>query len=177
MSPRVLAALAFVLCAACQPNTFKVKRSGQTTVPGGGVLGGLLNSFAPVGSFQNIDFNNDQYFKNQGVTKDQVSSVKVSGLTMKIVSPASQDFSFLDELSFYASTNNSEAEIAFKHNIAAMGLPAPNPSFDMDLTGAELQPYVTAPSMDITVRGSGRQPAQDTVLEADIELTVAVKLF
>src|SRR3712207_8616990 len=50
----------------------------------------------------------NQDFQNQGVTKDQVSSAKLHSLSLKILSPADLDFSFLDTLEFYAKTGRSE---------------------------------------------------------------------
>ncbi|HZA51568.1 MAG TPA: hypothetical protein VE549_12565, partial [Myxococcaceae bacterium] len=64
-----------------------------------------------------------------------------------------------------------------KHNIGTLGLRAPHPVLNLDVTGAELQPFVTAPSMSIVVRGNGRQPPQDTKIQAEIGLKVEIRLF
>ncbi len=67
--------------------------------------------------------------------------------------------------------------IASKSNIGSLGLVAPNPVLELDVKNAELVPFVTAPSMSINVRATGRPPAQDTKLEASVKLRVELKLL
>jgi hypothetical protein len=111
------------------------------------------------------------------VSKKQVTSVKATEVKLKILSPSTQDFSFLDSLAFYARTGDNEVLVADKVDISDLNLPAPNPVLKMDVKGAELQPYVTAPSMNIVVRGRGHSPPQDTRLEASVTLEVDFKLL
>lgn len=177
---RLLSALsAAVLLAACQPNVFPVEVKGETTVEGDpSPVPGVLNAFPNIGSFSNIDFNQAQEFQNQGVTKEQVKSVKPAFVRLKILSPDTQDFSFLESLQFYARANDEEVLIAEKLGIDKLGLKAPNPVLEMDVQqNAELQPYITAPSTSIIVRGRGRLPPQDTRLEATVGLNVEIRVF
>ena len=170
---------ASLLClAGCGANVFVTEVKGETTIQGDATgLAALLSVFPAIGSFTNIDFNQNQDFKNQGVSKDQVNSVKVDSIALKIQSPNDQTFEFLENLQFYARTGDQEVLIAEKTGINTLNLAAPNPVLMMDVKGAELQPFVTAPSMSITVRGKGTQPTRDTRLEATIKLRVEVKVF
>jgi len=172
----ILLGLGASVLVACQPTTFSTTVTGQTTVRGD-PLGALFSAFPPVGSFANLDFSANQDFKNEGVSKKQVTSVKATEVKLKILSPNDQDFRFLESLAFYARTGDHEVLVADKVDIARLDLSAPNPTLKMDVKGAELQPYVTAPSMTIVVRGRGRSPPQDTRLEASVTLLVEFKLL
>lgn len=174
-----VAALFLWLSACAEPlNVFHTEVKGETTVAGDpSPLSTVLGAFPGVGSFTNIDFNENQEFKNQGVTKDQVNSVIVDSVQLKIVSPNDQDFAFLDTLEFFAKTGDQEVKVAGKSNIGSLGLRAPNPVLVLDVTEAELKDFVTAPSMNIIVRGNGRVPRQDVKLEATVGLRVEVKVF
>ncbi len=164
-----------ITLAGCEPGTFYTEVKGVTTVEGDpSPVSTLLGTFPAIGSFSNLDFNANQDFQNQGVSTDQVSSVKVSSLTLKILSPNTQDFSFLDEISFFAKVGDQEALIAQKLRIQSP--PLPNPVLELELTEVELQPFIAAPSMSIVVRGKGRVPPQDTTLEAEAQFRVGVRL-
>lgn len=169
---------AALLLTGCGANVFKTEVKGETTISGDPTgLQGLISVFPAIGSFTNIDFNQNQDFKNQGVSKDQVESVKVESITLKIVTPADQDFGFLESLEFFAHAGDDEVQIASKSGINTLNLAAPNPVLNMDVKDAELQPFVTAPQMTISVKGKGRYPPRDTRLEATVRLRVEVKLF
>lgn len=169
---------ALLLLAACNTG-FPVEVKGDTTIQGDpSPIPDVLSAFPNVGSFSNIDFNQTQEFQNQGVTKDQVKSVHMDHVQIKIVSPDTQDFSFLENLQFYARANDQEELVAEKIGIDKLGLKAPNPVLDLDVKkDVELAPYITAPSMSIVVRGKGRLPPQDTKLEATVGVNVEVKVF
>lgn len=178
MKPQLVLLSASLFVTACQPNVFPVEVKGETTIQGDpSPLPALLGAFPNIGSFSNIDFNQSQEFQNQGVSKDQVDSVKPAFIRLKITSPETQDFSFLQSLQFYARANDQEELIADKFGIDKLGLKAPNPVLELDVKDVELQPYITAPSMSIIVRGNGRLPPQETKLEATVGLNVAVKVF
>jgi hypothetical protein len=169
---------AVVALAACQPNAFTVEVKGETTVAGDpSPVPAVLNAFPSIGSFTDVDFQQSQDFKNQGVSPNQIQSVKPDAISLKIVSPESQDFTFLETLQFYAQTGDQEVLVAQKTGIDKLGLKGPNPVLELDVTNAELKPFITAPSTSIVVRGRGRQPPQDTRLEATVGLKVTVNLL
>lgn len=169
---------AVALLAACNAG-FPVEVKGETTVQGDpSPIPGLLNAFPNIGSFSNIDFNQTQEFQNQGVTKDQVQSVHMDHVQIRIASPDTQDFSFLENLQFFARANDQEALVSEKFGIDKLGLKAPNPVLVLDVKeDVDLAPFVTAPSMSIVVRGRGHLPPQDTRLEATVGVNVEVKVF
>ena len=167
---------ALLLLMACSPPGFIAEVKGETTIPASplGVIA-PLDAFPALSGFSNLDFSQNQDFQNQGITKEQVGSVKLSSLQLKVSAPSDQDFSFLDTVEFYAKTGDREVLIASKQNIAVLGLKAPYPVLTLDLKNVELQPFVTAPSMSISVRGTGRMPSQEVRLMADVKLQVTVR--
>lgn len=172
----ILVPLALAL-AGCEPGTFYTEVKGQTTLEGdSSPLSNLLGTFEPIGSFTNMDFDSNADFQNEGVSTEHVRSVRVTAFTLKIVSPDSQDFDFLDELSFFARVGENEQLIAEATDISARDLEAPNPRLELEVTHAELQPFVAASAMSIVMRGNGRVPPQDTTLEAAATFRVQVQL-
>lgn len=163
---------------ACAPASFRTELKGETTVPAGppGTTA-VLNAFPAIASFAGLDFNQNQDFKNQGISKTDVKSVHPESLELRLLSPSDADFSFLDTLEFYAKAGDQEVRIARKQDISRLNLSAPNPVLKMDMEDAELQPFVAAPSMSIIVRGKGRMPDQEVRLQAVLALDVKVSLF
>lgn len=163
---------------ACTPTAFDAELKGETTVPAGPPgIGSVLNAFPAISSFAGLDFNQSQDFKNQGVTKDEVTSVKARSIELRLLSPSDADFSFLDTLEFYAKAGDKEERFAHKKDISRLGLRPPNPVLKMEVEDVELQPFIAAPSMSIIVRGKGRMPEQEVRLQAAVVLNVQVDLF
>jgi hypothetical protein len=174
----VLSVCALLALVACGPPGFVAEVKGETTVAGDPTgVSVILDAFPSIGSFSSLDFDQNQDFKNQGVSKDQVSSARLQELSLKILSPTDQDFSFLDTLEFYAKTGDQEVLVASRRNISSLGLKAPNPVLVLEVTDAELQPFITAPSMSLSVRGKGRKPSREVRLQADVKLDVQARLL
>lgn len=174
----LLSAWACLGLLACSPAAFDAELKGETTVPAGppGVTP-ILNAFPAIASFAGLDFNQNQDFKNQGVSRDQVTSVRARSIELRLLSPSDADFGFLDTLEFYAKAGDKEERFAHKKDISRLGLRAPNPVLKMEVEDVELQPFVAAPSMSIIVRGKGRMPEQEVRLQAAVVLSVQVDLF
>lgn len=168
-----LVAAAGLGLAACAPSSFTTELKGESTVPAGppGVTTDL-NAFPSISSFAGLDFDQNQDFKNQGVKKSDVTSAKVKSLTLRVLSPNDQDFTFLDSVEFFAKAGDREARIARRQDISRLSLRPPNPVLSLDVDGVELQPFVSAPTMSIIVRGRGRMPEREVRLQAVVALEV-----
>jgi hypothetical protein len=175
MHRRAFALVWGLLLSGCGPLTFSTQVKGSGTVQGS-PLGALVSVFPSLSSFTNIDFNQNQDFKNNNASRDHVLHVKVTQLTLQVTSPTDQDFSFLDSVAFAASANGQQVVIAQKSGIAALNLAAPTPTLTLDLTDVDLADEVKADAMSIVLSGRGHQPPKDTTLEASVKLDVAVKL-
>ncbi len=142
-----------------------------------GPPGTPLNAFPAIASFGGLDFNQNQDFKNQGVSKGEVNAVHAKSLELRLVSPSTGDFTFLDTLELFAKAGDQEARVARKQDISRLSLNAPNPVLKMDMEGTELQPFVAAPSMSFIFRGKGRMPEEEVRLQALLLLEAEVNLF
>ena len=159
--------------AACAPSSFITELKGESTVPAGPPGDTAdLNAFPSISSFAGLDFDQNQDFRNQGVKKGDVTSVKVKSLTLKVLSPNTQDFTFLDSVEFFARAGDREERIARRQDISRLDLRPPNPVLSLDVEGVELQPFVSAPTMSIIVRGRGRMPQNEVRLQAVVTLEV-----
>jgi hypothetical protein len=173
-----LVALPAFALTACGPLVIHTQVTSQTTIEGdSSPLGALLDQFPGFAQFASMDFSTNQDLVNQGVTKENISSVTVTDVTLTIRSPQSQDFDFLDSLGFSAQAEGMTAKpVASRTGISALGLEAPNPTLALEVTGEELVDIVTAPEMSIQVDGSGRLPREDTQIDAVVRLRVEAHL-
>ncbi len=173
----MLRALLFgVLLCACGPIGFTTEVKGEGVVAGGGSLGGLLTMFPQLSSLSNIDFEQNQDFKNNNASREQVTSVTLKTMTLRIASPNDQDFSFLESVQFFARSGENEALFAQKTNVASAKLTAPTPTLVLDVLNVDLAQYVRSSTMSIVMRGTGRKPTQDTRIEVSAIFNVAVRL-
>ncbi len=163
--------------AACSPVSFDTELQGETTVSTGSPAGSPLNAFPAIGSFAGLNFNENQDFKNQGTTKDDVSSVSARSVELRLVAPDNADFGFLDTVEFFAQAGDQEKRFASRRDISRLALRAPNPVLKVDVEDVELQPFVAAPTMSIIVRGKGRVPDQEMRLQAVVVLEVEEDLL
>jgi hypothetical protein len=160
-----------VLCSllTCSDvDNFTVEVSSQTMVPSATVLEQLLGEIDFAG-FDNIMFDDTQEFQNEGVSKDQVDSVRLVSLRLTISDPPDDQFDFLDSIRFFV-----EAEGLPRVQIAELD-PVPDGLGEIEIdvdSSVELQPYVVAPSMTLTTEVEGQRPANETTVDADAEFSV-----
>jgi hypothetical protein len=164
-----LVCLPLVTCSGI--DNFQIDEKSSTTIPGATLIEQLVNvGFA---GFGNIDITQNTSLKNQGVTKDQIDSVKLSHVTMRITNPPSgQDFTFMSSLKFFVEAPGVQRALI------AQGGPFPEGALTVDLQieDVELAPYAAAERMTITTEANGQRPRQDTTIEATMGLDVDVNI-
>lgn len=149
-----------------------VTKSASSTIQGAGPLGGLGSTLGFDG-FSDIDVSDDQTFKNQGYSRNEIDSVKLHELKLEITSPASGgDFTFIDSIEFYASAPNQPKVLIarggpFTSNERTVGL---------EVEDVELVDYATAASMTITSEVEGSAPSQTTTVKATVSFDVDVNI-
>jgi hypothetical protein len=166
---RFLSAVALVGLCTCGIHIHPTA-DGSAVVPAATVVDQLLGAVAFAG-LDKIDLT--EQFQNQGVTKDEVSSVVLSSMTLSIQSPQGETFDFLESLSFTAGAPGlPDVEIAHLDTV-----PKGATSLDLDIDpSVELAPYVVAPSMSITTQAMGSKPSQQTTLAAHVVFDVDANL-
>lgn len=154
-----IALMTFITCDNL--DNFDLEAGGQVQVPAASLIETLLSPALQFAGFDSVDFS--QEFANQGVTKDQVDSVKLTKLTLTVDSPANGNFDFLESIVFSAeSTGIAAVEIA-RLDVVPKG----SRTITLDVNpDAELVSYVVAPSLRISGTVKGKRPSQATTISA-----------
>lgn len=170
--PIVVALLISLLTGCGGLTKISTTQPATATIQGGSILD-LLASDIGFGNLGNFDITQSQEFKNQGIKREQLNSVKLRSLTLKITSPASgQDFTFLQSLAFFV-----EAPGVAKKQIAHGGpFAAGAKEISLTIDGEELVAYAAATSMTFTTTANGKKPANTTTIEAKVILDADVNL-
>jgi hypothetical protein len=167
MRNHLIFGLALSACS-CGLDVFDVTVKGSTTVETGSLLEQLV-SLPAFSGFNSFDLAQTSEFQNQGVKREQIDSVKMKSFTLSVKSPAGATLDFIDQVSFFAETSGV-AKKRVAHKVIADG----QSTVSLDLDAVELEPYVTAASMQITTEVSGKRPPVETTVEAVLVFTVDV---
>lgn len=158
------------MCTCDSIDNFDVDIDSKATIPKATVLDTVLG-LVTFGDFDKIDLSHD--LKNQGVTKDDVDSVKLKTMTLTIEAPDGQNFDFLTSLSFFAEAGGLD-----KVQIASLA-EVPKGKRELELvinSDVDLKPYVVAPSMTVSSQIKGSRPKNDTTVSAHVVLDVDVHI-
>lgn len=169
-----------LLAAACGGNlpSFDVHASSKSTIPHQdcGLTCGLSDAFGgltgPFGSLGSFDISSTSDFKNQGVPKSHITSVKltaahlVASATAAGCTPA--DFSFLSSLEFDVGTSG-QPTVRIAHAEGPGGGAFTGTTIDLTLDDVDLAPYATADTMSITTKANGHAPTK-----CDVDVNAAL---
>jgi hypothetical protein len=153
------------------PVSFDVMTSSQTTIQKGTAVEQLVGTLG-FGDFVALDLSQSQEFKSNDVQKRHVARARVQKIALRITAPQEQTFDFLKSISFFV-----EAPGLPKKRIAHSEVPRGARNFECQIDDLELAPYVQADTMTITTAVSGRRPAMDTTVRADLVITVGTVLW
>lgn len=93
--------------------------------------------------------NSNAEYKNQGTSSKLVESVTLSKLTLKVKSPQSENFDFLNSIEIYiSSANTQETLLASKNNIPENGLK----ELDLDVCPTNLKNFLQDDSFILRVK-------------------------
>lgn len=166
---KLLPAVALVTAITCDNlDNIDVDAGGKVTVPAGTIVDKLLSGALHFAGFDKIDFSQD--FANQGVTKDQVDSVRLTSLTLSIESGS--NFDFLQSISFSVEADGEPATEIARIDAVPKGVK----TIELDVSDAELKPFVVAPSMRITGKAEGSRPDEETTIAASAVFDVDVHI-
>jgi hypothetical protein len=161
--------LALITCGKI--DQISISESSRSTI----ARGTLVEMFAGdigFGELVEVDITESQELQNQGVSKEQVDSVKLTALTLTALSPAQSDFTFLDSVEFFVEAPGLE-----RKRIARGGpFDAGDAMVELAIDDVELAPYAVSERMTITTDARGNRPDQDTTVEAQIDLLVDVNV-
>ncbi len=167
---------AALLLSSCSPAAVRTELKGETTISGDPAQPPLA-AFPTVAALASVDLRKHPEVQAAGLAEADISSVKVDSVRLRIVSPPSEDFSWLESVTWVAKSGDLETVVAEKTGIAALGLTAPNPSLQLDVKPHELKGHVQAPSISFLGRTKGRHPKTDTRVEVMLGLRVEAGRF
>ena len=170
----LLGAMAVVWTGGCASGSslddFDITRSAETVIKGS-LLSQVLSSLGFAG-LSDMQLSNSAEMKNQGVKPNQIDSVRLKLMRLRVKSPAGQDLTFFKSIQFFAESQGLEKKLVAKGGPFAAGAT----QVDLQLVDADLKAYVTAPSMSLTTAVDGHPPPQDTTIEATVTLRVDVNV-
>lgn len=128
------------------------------------VIGGM--EFA---NYAALDVSQSEEMQNLYVGKSAIRSAQVKILELSVLEPATQNFDFIEEISFFV-----EAEGQPKQRIAHRVVPRGARYFRLEADELDLTPYLLAETMTITTQAKGRRPDHDTRIGSRLVLRVGV---
>ncbi len=145
--------------------TFPVSASGKATIEGSSILNLVSIGFPDLTTF---DITETEQFSNQGVNRDDIESVTLDALLLRVDSPEGQDLAFFDSVSFFM-----EAEGLDKILIAYQDdFPVDAREVSFIVEPHELRDYAAAESMTVTSEVSAHAPGKDTTIEVVVDFAV-----
>lgn len=149
--------------------TISVEQTSDTVVTGVGVLPPEAPD-EPLAIDQWVEVPDQDYLAGQGIAESDVTDAYLRQLTVSVVSPDSQDLSFLDEVELWVSAPGlPDARIAH-----GGPYPAGTMSADLELDGVDIAPYAFADGPSIGTIAGGQPPEADTTLRATASFEVGV---
>ncbi len=118
-----------------------------------------------------VTTNSEQRFEDEGVQSDWIDSVRLTRLRLTVTSPQEEDFSFLEDISVYMNADNQQEVLI------ASKIPVPENagnSFDLEVTGADLYPYVSTNSFALRTEITTDEAVTQTI-EFRADMVIEVK--
>lgn len=177
LSLLALAACAALGLAACDEveriDNISIPVSGEVVVERGTLVEMLLGDFPTFDAFTRLDLADTATFRNEDYDVDDVDSVVLDSLVMRVKSPDGADLAFLGEVIFYVET----ADLERREIARADSFPAGVREVAFETTGDDLKRYLLAREGTITTEvNDSRRPNVDTTIEVvavfDVDINV-----
>lgn len=152
--------LFFISCKKINSFTqFEMSYNQEVVIPSSTGINLPVNFYTP-----ETQTNSETTFEVNDTRKDLIESVLLNQLTLSILIPENGDFSFLNSLSIYISSENlPELKIAWKEDIDGNNVD----EIDLIVTSEDLQEYVKESSFTLKVN-----MVTDEILNEEYKLNV-----
>jgi hypothetical protein len=174
MRPMLVLALLALGCEKVKDvDNFDVDVTDRLVVEGASPVDDLLGEVPEVAAFTRLNLSESADFQNEKYDPDDVDSVVLESLVLRVVEPGDQDLSFFGEVVFFLEADGlPRKEIARATDFEGLREVA------FETTGDDLKDYVLAKEGRVTavVRDS-RRPAEDTTLEMEAVFDVDVDVL
>lgn len=130
-----------------------------------------LTSLGPLGPLGSIDFGGSDEFEAGGYSADDIESVKLVSLSLRVEQPAPPDGSldFLDSITFRA---NDQIVVATLDPV-----PDGQVAADLEVTDAELLEVMESGTLTLSTTATGQAPRYDTRLKVKALFRLDVAVF
>ncbi|WP_373046781.1 hypothetical protein [Vulgatibacter sp.] len=171
-APLLALGIALALPACDSLDTFEVPVEGTAQIPGS-PLGSVPIDNLPLEIPGLNNFSFEKSFKDNGISADDVESVKLTSLVFGVTEPEGGTIDFLQKIEVFAEADGVEKrKIAEKSSI-----PDGATSVSLDVMDVEFKPYAVAKNLAITTIVSGRPPTHDTAVRARAVFEVNAAVF
>lgn len=153
------------LCTCGTLDRIEVGTSASAEIPKATLLEELLGVI-DFSEFEQIDFSKD--IANQGVSEEQIDSVRLTSFVIEVEEGSGATLDFIHGVKFYAEAPD-QPRVLVASSTDFEGQTSVELELEEDV---ELKPYVVAPYMTLSAEVEGNKPDQDTVLTAEVRLTV-----
>ncbi|MDX5442251.1 MAG: hypothetical protein LPJ89_00535 [Hymenobacteraceae bacterium] len=165
----MVAVVLLIGAAACKKEidkllTFYINESAEMQLKSGLVAGTVLN-VAPV----TVNSGSEDEFENKNTRADMVKDITLERLTLTATQPANADFSFLQSVKIYISTNpNNEVLLAYRDNIPD----TVGNVLELTSTKVKLDEYVKAESYKLRTEAKLDKSSRDMTVQSDMRFKV-----
>lgn len=140
------------------------------------VVPSALNIGLPVDVLTpDIESNASARFDTEGTRADLVESATLTEMTLELVSPSGEDFSFLEELDVYISADGVGEEL-----MASSGQIPVNAgtTLSLDCTDLDLKAYILAETFNVRIRTvTDELTTEDVEVEVDCVFRINAELL
>ena len=169
----VVLMIALVTCGGNSISHISVTQTASTTIEAGTLLEQLAGDAFGFGGLGGFEITESSEFKNQGVKREQINSVKLKSLTLSITSAASdQDFRFLESLAFFVESAGLPKKEVARGGPFQMGAK----EVSLTVLDVELAPYASAASMTFTTNAKGQKPKNTSIIMAKVILDADINI-
>ncbi|OON68389.1 hypothetical protein [Hymenobacter sp. CRA2] len=165
----LFAALVLIGAASCKKLdkllTFYIEDTQNIRVPGSGLPIGSMLPISPVA----VSTRSEERFQNENTRADLVKDVSLNKLTLTVTDPSTANFDFLESITLYISTDNTDrVPLASLSNV-----PTGAKTIELQPSGTKLDKYVKAPSYTLTTEARIRRAVgQDINVRSDARFKV-----
>ncbi len=151
--------------------SFSVNDSSTFTIPGTTYLPGASLSIPGV----TVSSTSQSTFKNNNTSADYVQDVTLSGLTLTVTNPSTQNFDFLKSISIYIATDAAGTNKVLLASLSPV--PTGQTSISLNPGSAKLDQYLKSGSYTLTTTAELAQTLrQNTDVRSDSRFLVHASL-
>jgi hypothetical protein len=143
---------------------FNMDYEETVTIPSTIGINVPFNMFTP-----DITTNSEETFEINDTRKDLIEEIVLKEMTMEVINPAGEDFSFLKSVEIFISAEDlDEQKIAWKDDTGTN----PGSKIELETSSADLKDYIKKDSFTLRIK-----TVTDELLLSDYDIKIDSKFF